>query len=254
MNQFAERYKTFSNAQLLRIIDNQIEYQDPAIEAAENELAKRQLTDDERESLRIGNEIIERENQIQKDKKEAFENKVKDVSVSITDTLNPIRTSTLSTNQVINRISIAFGLLFLFQAFTQVGLILFIFTNSQSKWDFSVVAYLLPVLVLPVATLLFWRRKKYGWILLSIFLSYSVLTTVVSFILDFRSQHSGVEVIDNLFPATSPTTYLVRIFLFGGCLWLLCKNSIREVYAINKQTILVTTGIGIAVTGIIIFL
>jgi hypothetical protein len=69
MNQFAERYKTFTNAQLIRIIDNQIEYQELAIEAAENELAKRQLTDDERESLRIGNEIIEHEKQIQNDKK-----------------------------------------------------------------------------------------------------------------------------------------------------------------------------------------
>ena len=76
MNQFAERYKTFTNAQLIRIIDNQIEYQELAIEAAENELAKRQLTDDERESLRIGNEIIEHEKQIQNDKKWTFENKV----------------------------------------------------------------------------------------------------------------------------------------------------------------------------------
>jgi hypothetical protein len=253
MNQFAERYKTFTNAQLIRIIDNQIEYQQLAIEAAENELAQRQLTDEELDILKTQNETQERENQIQKDKKEAFENKVKDITVSITDTLNPIRTASLSTNQVINRISIAFGLLFLFQAFTQIGLIVFIFTNSQSKWDFGVVAYLLPILVLPVATLLFWRRKKYGWILLFIFLIYSVLTTIVSFILDFRSQHSGVEVIDNLFPVTSPATYLMRIFLFGACLWLICKNNIREVYSINKQTILITAGIGIALTGIIIF-
>jgi len=254
MNQFAERYKTFTNAQLIRIIDNQIEYQQLAIEAAENELAQRQLTDEEIEILKIANEVQEHDKQMQNAKKRAFEEKVKDLSFSITDRLNPIRTTTLSTNQVINRISIAFGLLFLFQAFTQIGLIGFILTDSHSKWDFSVVVYLLPVLVLPVATFLFWRQKKYGWILLFIFLIYSVLTTIVSFILDFRSQHSGVEVIDNLFPVTSPATYLVRIFLFGACLWLICKNNIREVYTINKQTILITAGIAITVTGIIIFL
>ena len=191
---------------------------------------------------------INQEKQIKIEKYKVFEDKVKIIGFSIADELNPIKTGILSPDKIISRISILFGILFLFQAFTQFGLILFIFTDKSSKWDFSIVLYLLPYILLPVAVFLFWRRKKSGWILLAIFLVYSALITIVTFLMELRARNPGESGIDGLFPATSPVTYLVRLFIYCGCLWLICKNNIREIYAINNRNLLITIGIGLAVT------
>ncbi|ANQ51690.1 hypothetical protein MY04_4352 [Flammeovirga sp. MY04] len=44
MNEFKERYKSFSNIDLLRIIENKSEYQPIAIEAAEAEIEERNIS------------------------------------------------------------------------------------------------------------------------------------------------------------------------------------------------------------------
>jgi hypothetical protein len=253
MNPFTERYKTLSIPDLLKIIDNPTDYQPGAVEAAENELEGRQLNDEELAAAKEENDAENQEKQIKIEKYKVFEDKVKIIGFSIADELNPIKTGILSPDKIISRISILFGMLFLFQAFTQFGLILFIFTDKSSKWDFSIVLYLLPYILLPLAVFLFWRRKKSGWILLAIFLVYSALITIVTFLMELRTDNSGGAGIGGLFPATSLATYLVRLFIYSGCLWLICKNNIREIYAINKQMMFISAGVGVAVTVISIW-
>ncbi len=47
MNEFSERYKTFTNSDLLRVIEDQADYQSEAVEAAKSEIEQRNLSDQE---------------------------------------------------------------------------------------------------------------------------------------------------------------------------------------------------------------
>ncbi|MEO6631391.1 MAG: hypothetical protein ABIN13_06700, partial [Mucilaginibacter sp.] len=91
MNQFTARYKTLSNADLLKIIDTPADYQPEAVEAANDELAARTLVDDELFAAREKNEALKQEQLLKSAKTKALQNKAQDIVYSITDTLNPIQ-------------------------------------------------------------------------------------------------------------------------------------------------------------------
>src|ERR1700761_9431051 len=155
MNPYTELYKSLSNSELLIITNSQGDYQSLAIEAATIELANRQLTDLELSEAIAENGVRLNQKKVQKENKKAFENKLKTVGISISDTLNPIQKGPFSTNKTILIISIAFCILFLFQFINQFGLIKYMLTNSEAIWGFEMVIYFLPLFIAPVAGYLF---------------------------------------------------------------------------------------------------
>ena len=251
MNPFTERYKTLSNADLLKVTDNPSDYQPMAIEAAESALNQRQLTAAELEKAKAENQVKKQEKQEQTDKKIAFENKIKDIGSSIADVINPIQRTPPSANRVIAILSIVFGVLFLYQVYNQFGFIKYMLTYKDAKWGFEMILYFLPLILLPLATFLFWRRKKTGWILFSIFFTFSALGAVVAFISALKLNRT-VYGINNILPPVSPVPILMNILFFGGCLWLIYKNDIREIYAVDKRAIIISTVIGIVLAVLMV--
>jgi hypothetical protein len=44
-------------------------------------------------------------------------------------------------------------------------------------------------------------------------------------------------------------SFLESLFFFGGCLWLICKNNIREIYGIDERTMVIVIGVTASVTA-----
>ena len=81
--EFSEKYKTYSNADLLRVIENHDDYQSQAVETAKNTLTDRQLSEME---IKIAKDELEIEKQekLRKERtKRAVEDKVKNIVKSI---------------------------------------------------------------------------------------------------------------------------------------------------------------------------
>ena len=251
MNQFTERYKTLSAAALLKIIATPNDYQPLAIEAAKDELAARQLTSEELSEANAENEAELQEKQLKTEKRNAIENKVKNIGTSLIDAVHPIQRTPPSANRTINILSIVFGVLFLIGFFNQFDFIKFSITNKAAKWSFQTIFYLLSTFFTPVAAYLFWGRRRIGWIFFCAFFSYSAVNAV-SLLFMLIKHHDAIPAIDNFHPEVSPAAPLWNIFFFGGCLWLILKNEIKEIYTINKKTIYVPAGLGVLVALIII--
>jgi CRISPR/Cas system-associated protein Csx1 len=85
---FSESYKLISNTELLNILDHPGDYQPLAVEAAKNELLKRQLSETEIKEARepIIAKQIQKEKQREKTKE--IENKLKTAGYTLIDTLN----------------------------------------------------------------------------------------------------------------------------------------------------------------------
>jgi len=248
--EFNERFKTYSNTDLLRIIDNPDGYQPNAFETAKTIFSDRQLTEEEIKIAKDQLEIERQEKLSKVQKKRAIEDKFKNLGKSILDNVNPIQNETPTTEKTIKIISLIFGGLFLFQLYKEFGMISFMFTDSSSDWDFNMVIYFLPLVVVPTATILYYKRKKNGWLLLTMFLTYSAVLAIGLFILTINMEPSGFAALDNLFPQTSPTTHLLTFLFFAGTIWSISRENMRTVYTISKQTMVLTISITAIIVGL----
>jgi hypothetical protein len=245
MNPYTELYKSLSNSDLLRIINNPGDYQPLAIEAAEYELAVRQLSIEELAIANNENEIRKNRERAKIKKKRALENIVKTTLFSMGDIIK--RPAPKRKIKLI--ISIILILIFIFQAFSRVDLLKFMFTYDNARWDLPTAFLFIPWLAILIGLLLFGFRKKAGWIILSVYITYSACYWIIEFLVwAFREYPESLL----LKRVISPMTYLPSLFLtilfFSGMLWVICRNDIKNDYHINRKTSLLTVGLSFVIT------
>jgi hypothetical protein len=247
-NNFSEYYKTISNAELIGILEKPAGYQDTAIEAAKKELLERNLSAEEiKEARQV---LFEKHIQKikQREKVKDVEDKIKKTGQTLFDSINPFHPGISSTEKNIRIIVIAFGVLFLYEFKTILFYIKYI---PGSPLESS--SYLLPHLLLPIATLMFWKRKRIGWILLAAFVVFAIVITLAALIQSFLWEPSGIAAFDNLFPRPSPTSFITQLILFIWTLYALCKTNIREAFSIDNQKMYASMIISGLVTLILMY-
>eukprot|EP01029_Cantina_marsupialis_P030236 TRINITY_DN8077_c0_g3_i2.p1 TRINITY_DN8077_c0_g3~~TRINITY_DN8077_c0_g3_i2.p1 ORF type:complete len:258 (+),score=19.66 TRINITY_DN8077_c0_g3_i2:360-1133(+) len=240
MNQFKERFNSYSNVELLEIIDSSSGYQPEAIEAAENELEKRQLSTDDLKKAKLEQEKKREERIVQSMNKKKIEHKIKNIGDSISDTLNPIQNSPIKTEKEIRILTIVFGIISVYQIYNEFGMLKFMFGNDGAVWTFEMWLYFLPLILVPISTFLFWFRKKIGWILIGIYLIYSAISTFVMAIQVWNIKPTGNPQFDSIFPTTSPYIFALTFMFFIGFIWAIGKRNIREEYSISNGTMITT--------------
>jgi hypothetical protein len=262
MNEYQERFKNFDIRKLLKIIEDAENYQSIAVEAAKLELSNRNVSDEEVQSIK--DEFKDRQTKVDKRKRQIrkAENKAKAISTELLKTVSPIQKEPQTIDRKINLIVIVFGLLATYQIFKEFGMIQFMFTNSFAEWDFSMVLYFLPMIILPIAVFLFWKRNKIGWILMGAFFVYNIVNAIRMFFLnwewnkedeytnDYSSGDLQIEFqkIESLFPQPNPIVYLIIVAIFGAPLWVIFKEDLRNEFEINVKSGLLTIGISALIT------
>ena len=247
LNDFGEYYKTISNTELLIILENPDDYQPIAVEAAKKEFTNRQLSDIEITEAKQPFLIKKLREDKQKEKIKSIEAKVKNTGTTIIDTLNPIQEGVTSTEKIIRFIVIVFSGIFLYQLITGFGMIR-AYVKDIPQFPFESSLFLFPFIIIPIAIIIFWKRKTMGWILLTIFLTFSVVAALwgLFFSITWKPSGSGF---DSLFPKPSPFTYIVQLIFLGGTQYVICKQKIREIFNINEEKMLMAIG----VTGVVTF-
>ncbi|MBB3122513.1 MULTISPECIES: hypothetical protein [Flavobacteriaceae] len=253
MTEFTERYKKLSNAELLEILANSKNYQPIAVETAEKEFENRNLSKIEinKAKSEIKSKQEEKLNIIEK--RRQTEVKVKETAFKFFDTINPIQNEIQTPEKIIRLTTLIIGGLAIFSIFKQFSMLKYMFTDGLDKWDLGMLEYFFPLILLPLSIILFWKRKKIGWILLSIFLSYSAVNSLIFFFKNLGRQPSGIPALESLFPSVSPIVYLMNLLFFGGTLWLICKEDLRHIYKISKQTMFLTIVLTTVITLILIY-
>ena len=246
MLDFTKEFTTYSSIDLIRIVERQTDYQPSAVEAAQAILATRQVTDQDFEVVKNELAALNRQKEAQAEKKEEFEIKIKNIGVSIVSFVNPLQAKSLSSDRTIKVLSIIFGGYSLFLLYNEIGMISFMFSNSQVKWELSTVLDFLTSILLPTGTILFLKRIKIGWILLSLFLTYSVIEVITNFLLALNRKVS-VPVLSSIFPQDPPTSFIFPFLFFVGALWVICKSGIRNIYTVDRKNML--RAIGFAIIG-----
>lgn len=106
MTDFTEIFSTYSNSELLKIIDNPTDYQPLAVVTAQNIIASRHLSELEIETAQLELAAIRREKETKIQKKKDIEIKVKNFGASLLSEVNPIQTEIPNSDKIIKIISL----------------------------------------------------------------------------------------------------------------------------------------------------
>ncbi|GAB6122251.1 hypothetical protein [Dysgonomonas termitidis] len=235
MSQLSEVYKTYSTTALMRIIENPGDYRPEAVKTAQDELRTRNLTPADIDKARAELEAEQQELAAKKERRDEIKNTLKEKGSGIMDYINPIQDDaddTRKSPRLINTIAIIFMAIALLQIVTQFDLITGLFQDT--RWDFSVVIFLFPVIVTPLAAILFWMKKTAGWILLSIYLSFALMGLLWMFFISYDP------------------TFLIGSLFFSGTLWTISQERIRSVFKISTDTMYISIIASILIVGAIL--
>lgn len=253
MTEFTELYQKLSNSELLKIVAESEKYNPIAVETAKTEIESRQLTEHELNQAKL--KIAEKENakKRENEKRKEREGKIKKSTSTLFETINPIQNGIQTPEKIIRLTILIFGCLAIYRLYQQFGMFQMIFHEGISDWDLSMTEYFFPIIILPIAVILFWKKNNVGWILLSIFLTYSAFNAIVLFFMNLGRQPSGIPALENIFPTVSPAVYIMTLLFFGGFLFLNCKDGVRDIFKISKQTMFVTIGLTLIVYLVFIY-
>ncbi|MBI3133792.1 MAG: hypothetical protein HYZ14_03870 [Bacteroidetes bacterium] len=232
MNPFLDRYKNLDLIELLRILDRQEDYEPLAIQAVKIELDSRNVSLEELNEAKM---ILANEKLL----KEKSAERKKEIRSAIINSINPIQSAHPSLSRSIIIISIAFTILSVYLIYTDLPFLMFLLEDEYMEWDLFSVFYFLPILIVPVATVLFWRRKKSGWTILFVYLIFSLVNTIGVVSLSFIIESS-------YYGGTIP-----KFLFFIGSIIAILKKDILGIYVVDKRY-LYKTGISTLIASVIL--
>ena len=237
---FYERYKTYSNSQLLDIIEHPGDYQPDAVETAKAIIQNRKPTEDEMKIARNELDAVSDEKSRKEQQKKEVRDKLKSISQTVIDHINPVQDTFSSTQKKIRIISIVFGALYFLWIYKEFGMLHFMFTDRSAEWGFDMITYILPLIFIPTLVILFYKKKKAGWYLLMIHLVYSAISMIWLLHMSFKVRDLDVPGIDSIISTAPVIIYILAFLFFAGMIGVISQKDIRSVYAIKKQTAILT--------------
>src|SRR3569833_1334986 len=140
-------------------------------------------------------------------------------------------------------ITILLVLLYIYQLNSEFGLLRYMFTENSARWDLAQAMYFIrPLIVMPVAAILFIQRKKLGWVLVcAYFISLFVNTITLVYFPDNKS--------DRLVPNTPADLMFGWLVFICGCMYFMLKTDVRKFYYIQWRSIVVAFIIGVLLSA-----
>lgn len=242
---FSDYYKTITDAELLSILENKEDYQEGAIEAAEQELKSRQFSAARLEELKMDLAQANAEKEEAKQRYTAVEGTVKRKFNDILESLNPIHKELPGAEKPLRFIIVLWGLLTLYQMI------------NDYKFEFSAIkefpfhpfvnsTVLFPYIILPISIFLLWKRKPSGWSLFVIYLTYQLAAEISMFYYAVTWKPSGVEWMDQLFKPSIPKIVL-RFLFVSGTFYTMCSKNMRQLFLIERKKMFATIVITLAI-------
>lgn len=174
MNEFTKRYKKLNTLKLLKILEHPENYQKIAVKAAQEELAKRELIEEEIKAVK--NEI-----KLEEDNKQERQLKIQEIKkkgYQLLESWNLVKNQKPSLNFKIYGIGILFTFSTILHFILNFDYYQYLIWESDSDLDFFTTLTILIYLPVLLACLFFLKKKTIGWIL---FFFQTTFSLVVNF-------------------------------------------------------------------------
>ena len=222
-----------------------------AIEAAEAELARRNLSETQLQTAREA--IIEEETRRQNAPIRIIEGKMKLAGRAFFNTLNPILPSLPGVERLIRFIVIVFGGILLYNLIAY-GDDLLMALRELPQYPIVTIEYLFVRFSLLFAVIWFWQRKSRGWVFLLVYIIYTLIGKLVAAVQALSWRDSGIHHLDEWFRPPPLPSYLPAIAFWLAAALVLCRKDIREDYSISEEKMIKTIVVTVCLIGVMIYL
>jgi len=230
---FQDRYKAYSNAELIDIIDNPKGYELIALSAAKTELSSRNLSEVEfseaRDIFRYSRENANR----QADRNEMIKRKLSDMGSELAENISPIQTPVPTVSKIIFLLATTFSLILFYQVWNNWNNYKYIIIGEAAE-KFAYSVNLFPILLLLIGVVFFWLKKKIGWTIIIIYSAGSMVQFLFGSFLSL-SYYFGPETKFSFFQQPTPSSFILLILIWIGLILTLIRKDIREVFLIRKK-------------------
>lgn len=187
-NEFLNRFSNYSNVELLRIIKRPDDYQPDALKAAIEIIATRKVTDNDQKEVEEYYETIA---QNDKKKREQFELLKKKANNLFEPILQP--TSSITPSKWLNIFLLAVAAQFIWSFCMTIKSMISFYECIGCGFDITYLGSFLNLIYIPLVFYLFYKRNKWGWILLFGDNLFSVLSSLSQSYIFFKYQtiHQG---------------------------------------------------------------
>lgn len=148
-------------------------------------------------------------------------------------------------------VTVLLALIFLYDLFSNTSDKQMLLENF-GRYPLKVGVIAWPIIVLPLALVLFWMRKRWGWLLLMLYVAYSVSYNawIVSHLL---TEDGRTAMGDQLAPAPSPTVFIAGTIFYLLIFLFLCWKKLREIYQVSEGQMLAAMACGVGLTLVAMF-
>ena len=222
-----------------------------AIEAAEAELARRNLSETQLQTAREA--IIEEETRRQNAPIRLIEGKMKLAGRVFFNTINPILPALPGVERLIRFIVIVFGGILIYNLIAY-GDDLLMALRELPQYPIVTIEYLFVRFSLLFAVIWFWQRKSRGWVFLLVYTIYTLVGKLVAAVQALSWRDSGIHHLDEWFRPPPLPSYLPAIAFWLAAALVLCRKDIREDYSISEEKMIKTIVVTVCLIGVMIYL
>lgn len=154
-----------------------------------------------------------------------------------------------SVDKTIRLIAIFFAVVYIYQLINNWGLTA-LMLQDYARWDISTLEYFAPIVLVPIGVLGLLRTKRTGWIISSVFLSYIIISDLVSIIVtiswsnmfDNPSRQESLHVtwerhaMERAFGLKDVSFYIVQVLIYGTIFIYFNRRKVKELFQISKHT------------------
>jgi hypothetical protein len=225
--QFSEVYKTWTDLELFELLQKKDDYQDDAVTAATAELNSRKLNETELAALHRTYAETQFEKQNTREKK-----LVRTLEMKKEKLIEDFNTLSETTgDRQIRLICYAIAIIILYSFISEYRWIRSLITYG--RWDGSTVLSLMPYLFVPIGIYYFWKKQKFGWSIIAVWLFLSVINVIGSYLLELRTPIDPIWA--RFFPRLGLSHYLLSFLIFGGLLFYINTKKIVEPFNIDQK-------------------
>jgi hypothetical protein len=253
MNEFTEIYKKLSDRELVAITLHAENYKSTAVATAKLELASRNIPQEELQNLQtqIVSEKRQKESiqQQRKQQNEAFHN----TFFAAFKNVNFLEKGIVSHEREIRILCWFFALITTYVCYTSIWFAVALIESAYKGYaGLAEYLFLLNLLTLIVGTFLFWRRNKFGWILMMFY----VASLIVGFLgSSFYNASRQAYIFDRMIDEMMMSNVvLIKYLLYGAffsyCYYVLQKRVVKAEFNVNKRVSMITIFIAFALQAI----
>ena len=238
-DQLTARYQNYSVSELLEVLENKAEYTPLAIEVAESEWDNRRITQEEFNRAKEELEKKKLAESLQQHPLTVIGRKTGNFLAQVYHDINP--TTRKTPQKAIILICGFVALNLLYYLISDFGFLLYMLQHTN-YWDFTTGLYFLPFIFLPGTIYYFYKKSPVGWTMLSIWLTYIVLSAVYACLyelalpvtFEFNDDSGIMGLLNEISPRRGLSHYFFSLLIFGGMLYYINTTAIKHIFRLNK--------------------